>query len=74
MIYLARVAKSTQAQTQRFFENIQNDGFFDISKSQTLDFLFERTKSDQTILTGQFDYGVTVWHTDDIGNYNLNNE
>ncbi|WP_314086068.1 VWA domain-containing protein [Lactococcus chungangensis] len=61
LIYLARVAKSTQAQTQRFFENIQNDGFFDISKSQTLDFLFERTKSDQTILTGQFDYGVTVF-------------
>jgi uncharacterized protein YegL len=60
LIYLARVAKSTQAQTQRFFENIQNDGFFDISKSQTLDFLFERTKSDQTILTGQFDYGVRL--------------
>ena len=25
-------------------------------------------------LKGIFDHGLTIWHTDDIGNYNLNNE
>lgn len=58
LIYLARVAKSTQTHTQRFFENIQNDGFFDISQNDNLDFLFERQRIDKTLLTGQFDYGV----------------
>lgn len=58
LIYLARVAKSTQTHTQRFFKNIQNDGFFDISQNANLDFLFERQRIDKTLLTGQFDYGV----------------
>ena len=64
LIYLARVAKSTQAQTQRFFENIQNDGFFDISQNDHLDFLFERQRTNETLLTGQFDYGVRYGHRD----------
>ena len=64
LIYLARVAKSTQAQAQRFFENIQNDGSFDISQNDYLDFLFERQRTNETLLTGQFDYGVRYGHRD----------
>ena len=25
-------------------------------------------------IKGIFDRGLTIWHVDDIGNYNLNNE
>ena len=38
--------------------NIENAGFVDIS--QGIDFLFEYIESNQTLLSGQFDYGVTV--------------
>ena len=52
------VANTTKDFTQRFFENIQNAGFVDIS--QGIDFLFEYIQPNQTLLSGQFDYGVTV--------------
>lgn len=58
LAFMDHVANTTKDFTQRFFENIQNAGFVDIS--QGIDFLFEYIEPNQTLLSGQFDYGVTV--------------
>ena len=58
LAFMDHVANTTKDFTQRFFENIQNAGFVDIS--QDIDFLFEYIEPNQTLLSGQFDYGVTV--------------
>lgn len=58
LAFMNHVASTTRAFTQRFFENIQNDGFVDISEG--IDFLFEYIEPDQTLLSGQFNYGVAV--------------
>lgn len=58
LAFMDHVANTTKDFTQRFFENIENAGFVDIS--QGIDFLFEYIESNQTLLSGQFDYGVTV--------------
>ena len=58
LAFMDHVANTTKDFTQRFFENIQNASFVDIS--QGIDFLFEYIESNQTLLSGQFDYGVTV--------------
>ena len=58
LAFMDHVANTTKDFTQRFFENIQNASFVDIS--QGIDFLFEYIEPNQTLLSGQFDYGVTV--------------
>ena len=58
LAFMDHVANTTKDFTQRFFENIENAGFVDIS--QGIDFLFEYIEPNQTLLSGQFDYGVTV--------------
>ncbi len=58
LAFMNHVASTTRVFSQRFFENIQNDGFVDISEG--IDFLFEYREPNQTLLSGQFDYGVAV--------------
>ncbi|GAX47345.1 vWA domain-containing protein [Pseudolactococcus reticulitermitis] len=50
LVFMDHVANTTKDFTQRFFENIQNDGFVDIS--QGIEYLFEYREPDQTLLSG----------------------
>mgnify|MGYP002135047415 FL=1 len=64
LVYLSRVPDSRRDHTQRFFENIQTHGFFDLTLNHNLDFLFEHKRPDATLLTGQFNYGVQIGNRD----------
>ena len=54
--------------------NLKSRRYYNYIKTVDANIVGDVPNTHLNTLKGIFDKGITIWHTDDIGNYSVNNE